>query len=231
MSPRELSREHGPDACSELDQQGTAQQVGAKDQVPERRILGDKVAETLRRYNQNLARLAYHRSHEHCMPGQQVQLAQEPARAVHADNVLLRSVARDDRHLPREDHEEVATGIPFAKQHLARLRAAPTPMRRKSLDLRLAQPGERPVKVGRLSEPHGLRRSHMSLTAPRPGGADRSERPGATAGSDAAAGQSGAATSPLALRFRKRPRRLPGIIAIAVPPACRQDLHRAGRIR
>lgn len=66
---------------------------------------------------------------------------------MHADNALLRSEARDDCHLPREDHE-VTTGITFTKQHLARLREAPTPMRRKSLDLGLAQPGNAPYGSG-----------------------------------------------------------------------------------
>ena len=98
--------------------------------------------------------------HEHRLAGDQAELAEEPPRAVNADHSLAGARLLDHRHLPLEDHEEVAVPVALAVEHVPGLDASALADRLERRDLLIAQPRERAVDVGRLGQRQRLRRRH-----------------------------------------------------------------------
>ena len=100
----------------------------AQDQVPEHEIVRDDLAQPLLRDDQHLAGLAHDRGHEHRLTGDQPQLAEEPSRSVDPDHLLADARLLDHRHLPLQDHEEIAVAVTLPVEHVARLdrRRSPT---------------------------------------------------------------------------------------------------------
>ena len=109
--------------------------------------MGQHLTQALNRNDQHFSWLAYHRRKEHGLPGEEVELAQEAARAVDADDAFFASVVLDDGHVPDEDDEEIAARVAHAKQHFARFGRTPLSVRCQRVDLARAQFRERPVEV------------------------------------------------------------------------------------
>ena len=83
--------------------------------------MGDEFAEPVGGYHQHLARLDRHGRVVGRLAGQQAELAEEAAPAVHADDAFLRCPAGfHHRHQPVQDHEEVAVPVALGEQDLVR---------------------------------------------------------------------------------------------------------------
>ena len=85
--------------------------------------MGDEFAEPAGGYHQHLARLDRHGRVVGRFAGQQAELAEEAAPAMHADDAFLRCPAGfHHRHQPVQDHEEVAVPVALGEQDLVRPR-------------------------------------------------------------------------------------------------------------
>ena len=135
-----------------------------QDEVAERGIAGHQLPEAVSGYRDYLARVERYRGVVGGLSGQQAELAEEAAVAVHADDTLLRRPAAfDDSHVPGEDHEEVAVPVALGEQDLLRLRAAALAQRGEDADLGVTQPGIRPLEIGGLRSRPGRVRSRPGL--------------------------------------------------------------------
>ena len=122
---RGVPRADDPQAGPEADQDRTAQQIGAQDEVAERRIAGHQVPEPADGDREHLARVESHRGIVGALAGQQAQLAEETARAVDGDDAFgRRPVSLDGGHPPGQDDEEVAVPVALGEQDLPGLGAA-----------------------------------------------------------------------------------------------------------
>ena len=85
--------------------------------------MGHQFCEAIGRYCEYLARTDHDGSGKGDLAGQQVELAEEPAVTVDADDVLLwRPVPLDGSHFPGHDDEKVAVPVSFPEQDVSRPR-------------------------------------------------------------------------------------------------------------
>ena len=82
--------------------------------------------QALLRDDEHLTWLPHDRGHEHRLASDQPQLPEEPSRSVDADHPLTGARLLDHRHLPFQDHEEVAVPVTLPVENV------PGPTRRCS---------------------------------------------------------------------------------------------------
>jgi hypothetical protein len=148
--------------CPDVDQDLAAREVGAQDDVAQLLVFGDQRAQPLGRHLDDLAGVADDRGQVRRRAGQQVDLAEEPMRALDGDDPVLVTVALDDHDHARLDHEEVEAGLALSKQDLAGLHLPHLPDRAKPRALLVAKPRERTVAVDRLLEAGPERFAHQA---------------------------------------------------------------------
>ena len=166
---RRVARADDPEAGAEPDQQRAPEQVGAQDEVAERRVVRRQLAQPLDRHGEHLARLDDHRREERGLAGEQAELAEEAARTVHA---RARASGRRRRRPPPcpRGRRRSRSPVALAEQHVAGLGAAPLAVARQRFDLPLAQPRERAVAVRRLRRRlRRGRRVHLPSVGRTPG--------------------------------------------------------------
>ena len=98
--PNRVARVVGADhlgAASDLDQDLAPGHVGAEDHVRELLLVAQEPLEAVHGNVDHAPRVADDGAQVGAPSGQQVELAQEPAVAVHRDHPVLGSVAADDR--------------------------------------------------------------------------------------------------------------------------------------
>ena len=165
------ARADDPEANTELDQDRAADEIGPQHQVAEGRVLGDQLAQALHRHGQDLAGLLDHRRQQRGLVGEQAQLAEEPAGPVHGDHPLgPATLLLDDRHRPREDHEEVVVLVALPVEDLAWPRGSPLAVGGQGLQLLVAQPRVRPLEVRCLGQRRRVGRGHVHHPVPPPAG-------------------------------------------------------------
>jgi hypothetical protein len=104
---------------------GAAQQTvaagdeGGEDLVAQARLGGDDPPQRCRRHDEHLAGDGDAGGHEHALAGQQVQLAQEPSRAVACEVLLVAAGADDDVDFARQHDMEVIGGVALSVEVLA----------------------------------------------------------------------------------------------------------------
>src|SRR5207253_2669662 len=103
----------------------------------------DQLTQTLGRDDEHLARLDDDCRVERRLPGEQVELAEKAARAVHADHPLLDAEVLDRSDEALEHDEEVVGRIALAEEDLVGMRPSPLAVACEQLDLHVAQAGER----------------------------------------------------------------------------------------
>ena len=102
---------------------------------------GDELAQPVRGHDEDLAGLAHDRGHEHGLARQQVELAEEPPRAVYG-NQALGAVPRSTIATSALQYDdEVVALVPRAEDHVARARVTARPMRFQRRDLLRAEAG------------------------------------------------------------------------------------------
>ena len=96
-----------PDALDRLQRLAPGDE-GGEEQVAERAVLEEQRAQRVALDGDVPQRLRHDRRQEHRLPGEEVQLAEEPAGAV-ADDLVAARV--EDRHLTLEDRDERVAAI------------------------------------------------------------------------------------------------------------------------
>ena len=162
--PAGVGREPGPDDAEAVplaDGQGAPDQVGAQDLVAERGIPQQALAQPVRGHLEHLAGVQHDRREERDLPGEQAQLAEEPARPVHPHDLLLRGAERlDDRDPAGEHDDERLVGAALDDEQLAARGRPPRPVAAQHPDPFLAQPRVGAGQVGCLA---GWRRGQQLL--------------------------------------------------------------------
>ena len=110
------------DPGSDADQDRAPGHEGPEDDVAERLVLGDELAQLLDRDLDHLAGLPDDSGQIETLAGQHGELAQKATGAVDGDHPVLLAVALDDHNRARLDDEEVAALVALA-------RTAPRPAR------------------------------------------------------------------------------------------------------
>ena len=150
---RRIARADDAQPGALANQQRAPQKAGPDQQVAERRIVVDELAQLVERDREDLARLAHPRGRERRLSGEQVELAEETPRPVDPDHPLLVVDLLDHRDQPGEDHEQRRNRLSLLVEHLALGRDAALTARPHLVDLLLAQ-----ARVG-TEEVEGLLRS------------------------------------------------------------------------
>ena len=122
-----VARADDPEAGAEADQDRAADEVGAQDQVAERRVLGDELAQPLGGDREHLAGLATTAVRNAAWP---VSRLSSPRKRPGPWTAISRSSPRsclDDRDLALQDDEEVVARVALAEQDLARGRRTTRP--------------------------------------------------------------------------------------------------------
>src|SRR4029077_2797114 len=103
--------------------------------------------------DEDLSRLGNDRRDEYRLAREEVELAEEAAGAVHADEALLVGPEPlDDLDLAGEDDDEVAGGVALAVEHLAGFCGPPEPIAAELLNLVVVQSGVGSSTVRRLGQ-------------------------------------------------------------------------------
>ena len=124
-----VARAEDPESGAKSDQDRAADDERAQDQIAEHRILRPRSRAAGRRARRGPRRLARDRGHEHGLARQQVELAEEPPRAVCGNQALGAVPALDDRDQSLQDDDEVVALVPRLEDHVARARVAALPLR------------------------------------------------------------------------------------------------------
>ena len=119
---RREARADDAQARPEFDQHRAAGQERVEEEVAEHGVLRDELAELLDGHRKDFALLDDHRGEERGLPGEQADLAQEPPRAVQADDSAFGSFAIEHGHGALEHHEELRRRLAGAEEDLAGLR-------------------------------------------------------------------------------------------------------------
>ena len=129
--------------------------------------LATRFAQPFGRDLDHLAGVAHDRAQVRRRAGQQVDLAEEPVRAVDRDDAVLVAVALHDRDRARLDQEEVVAGVALAEQDLTGRDVPHRSDRAQPRPLLVAESGKRAVTVDRLLEAGAERRVHHRVAFAR----------------------------------------------------------------
>ena len=167
-SVRREARADQLEAGAHPDQHRAADQEGTQDEIAQRLVVGDDLAQLVDGHDEDLARLDHDGGQEHRLAHEEVQLAEEAPRSVdHEQSLAGRPVGVIDRDLALEDDVEVVAAVALLEQDVAGLDLAPLALGLERGDLLLAQPRKGTVAIGGFGQRRRLIRAHVGHYAKR----------------------------------------------------------------